>query len=722
MATDIGPKIGLDGEQQFKNALQTTIQRIKTLQSSMVALASDFKAGNISQGEYEKESKKLQGELNGQRDKLKDLQGELDDLADKYGENDSSVNKWQRQLNEGIKTANSASTSVDKLGDETKDTGKEMDTASEKTSGWSDVLKGNLLSSAITSGISAIASAVREVSKAIVDAVKDSAAFADEILTLSAQTGVETDKLQELSYAADLVDVNVETVTKAMAKNIKSMTNAAKGTGTAADAYSALGVEVTNADGSLRDSETVFWELIDALGKVDDETTRDSLSMSIFSKSAQELNPLILAGSEIMAELADEAHNVGYVLDSDTLASLGGTQDAMDRLSLSTDSLKRKFTASFAPDITSAVESINTELGKLIKAYDEGGLEGLVGEISDLVSTVSEELSDEETVAELVEAAKSVLSTFGQAIVDNLPLLFSASLSIVTQLATYISDNTEELSQSAVTLITELSDSLIENLPSLMEAGQSIGASLATAVTSPENLTSLAEAGMQLILEVLKGFVLSVPRGIETVLLVIKNIILAIGTLWGEAIEKGKELVTKILSGISEKVSDVIESGKEIVSNVWEGFKQKVEDAKQWGKDLIKNFIDGLKQKWEDLKQGVKDIAQGIANFLGFSEPKEGPLSNFHTYAPDMMQLFAKGIADNENIVRRQLAKSFNFDSILGNASIQAPTAPAAASTSNNFNISLTINGAGISDPQALADIVIDRLSTQISNARGVYA
>ena len=84
--------------------------------------------------------------------------------------------------------------------------------------------------------------------------------------------------------------------------------------------------------------------------------------------------------------------------------------------------------------------------------------------------------------------------------------------------------------------------------------------------------------------------------------------------------------------------------------------------ALQWGKDLIDNFVSGIKAKISAVTSAVSGIASTVKNFLGFSEPEEGPLSNFHTYAPDMMKLFAKGIKDNEKVVTDQIAKSFNFE------------------------------------------------------------
>ena len=94
------------------------------------------------------------------------------------------------------------------------------------------------------------------------------------------------------------------------------------------------------------------------------------------------------------------------------------------------------------------------------------------------------------------------------------------------------------------------------------------------------------------------------------------------------------------------------EKGKEMIDAVKDGFWEKIESAKNWGKDMIENFISGIKEKWEKLKSTVTDLASTIKSLLGFSEPEEGPLSNFHTFAPDMMTRFAQGIRDNLGLIQ----------------------------------------------------------------------
>ena len=96
---------------------------------------------------------------------------------------------------------------------------------------------------------------------------------------------------------ADLVDTSLGTMTGSMTKLTRAMQKARGGNKDAVATFEQLGVQVTNADGSLRDSTDVFFDIIDALGAMEEGTERDALAMDIFGKSAQELNPLIAAGS-----------------------------------------------------------------------------------------------------------------------------------------------------------------------------------------------------------------------------------------------------------------------------------------------------------------------------------------------------------------------------------------------------------------------------------------
>jgi DNA repair exonuclease SbcCD ATPase subunit len=140
------------------------------------------------------------------------------------------------------------------------------------------------------------------------------------------------------------------------------MFSAQKGTEDYLDAYRKLGVEFTNMDGSLRNSDSVYWEVIDSLGQMANETERDATAMLLLGKSAQDLNPLIKIGSGGVAEFAKEARNMGAVLSNETLAKLGETDDALQRLYQQIEISKRSIGSDIAPDITKAFDTIANKI------------------------------------------------------------------------------------------------------------------------------------------------------------------------------------------------------------------------------------------------------------------------------------------------------------------------------------------------------------------------
>lgn len=113
----------------------------------------------------------------------------------------------------------------------------------------------------------------------------------------------------------------------------------------------------------------------------------------------------------------------------------------------------------------------------------------------------------------------------------------------------------------------------------------------------------------------------------------------------------GTKLVSSIASGISSMVSLAVGAIGSVGSSIGSGFRTVISNALQWGRDLIDNFVQGIRNTIGKVTSVVSSVAGSVKKFLGFSEPEEGPLSNFHTFAPDMMQLFAKGIDDNAKLV-----------------------------------------------------------------------
>lgn len=194
--------------------------------------------------------------------------------------------------------------------------------------------------------------------KGLMDCSVAAAKNADSLITLSSQTGLSVERLQELQYASELVDVSIDQIADALKSMIGTMKDASSGTGDAAEAYKRLGVRVTDAQGNLRDSNEVFEEIIRRLSEVKNPTERAALAMKIFGEEAGRLNPLIEDGGKKLKQLSKEAHDMGYVMSDETVSSLGELDDAMQRFDNTSEAVKNQMALALLPVLTSVLNII----------------------------------------------------------------------------------------------------------------------------------------------------------------------------------------------------------------------------------------------------------------------------------------------------------------------------------------------------------------------------
>ncbi|MBR0599051.1 hypothetical protein [Sinanaerobacter chloroacetimidivorans] len=155
---------------------------------------------------------------------------------------------------------------------------------------------------------------------------------ADDINTLAKQTGLTTEAIQKFQYASDIIDVPLETFTGSLAKLTKNMQSAKNGSKNVVSAFDELGISFLDSNGQLRNNQDVFYDVIDALGKMENQTQRDALAMQIFGKSAQDLNPLMLGGADSLKQMGEEAEKAGLILSQDALDAANAFNDELDIL------------------------------------------------------------------------------------------------------------------------------------------------------------------------------------------------------------------------------------------------------------------------------------------------------------------------------------------------------------------------------------------------------
>nr|DAZ08886.1 MAG TPA: tail tape measure [Caudoviricetes sp.] len=407
---NINTRFTLSGEKEYKQAISEIGNGMNVLNSEMRKVQSAYAQNADSVEALSAKNDVLGRKISTQTEKIEYLRAALQQSAEKYGEADKRTMQWQTSLNNAEADLNNLNNQFDENKKKIEESSKEMGNLGDVVNGLTsklgiqlpDSMKSSMnamgsldaSSLALAGGFAAVAAAIVKVEKAMISMTKESASFADNIITLSMQTGQTTDQLQEFSYATELIDVSVDTLQGSLTKLTNNMQDTMNGTGNAKASFEALGVSVTNADGSMRSANDVFYETIDALGQVKNETERDAMSMDIFGRSAQDLNPLIIQGSKTLKAYADEAHNMGYVLDDEALSALGAVDDAYQRLQKTQEGVKNQLTVEFAPYLEEFYGDVTTMVKDGGKAIKDSGIVDAFGMLLETVGDILNPMSD----------------------------------------------------------------------------------------------------------------------------------------------------------------------------------------------------------------------------------------------------------------------------------------------------------------------------------------
>ena len=336
-----------------------------------------------------------------------------------------------------------------------------------------------------------------------------------------------------------------------------------------------------------------------------------------------------------------------YTMLDNLKLGYGGTKQEMERLLADAEKLTGiHYDISNLNDVYSAIHVIQGELGITGTTAEEaastftGSFAAMKASVQNVLASLT--LGEDITPAleGLVESARTFLvdnlapmvMNLAQGLVNNLPAIVQAGLDIVVALATGIADNIDELIPAIVSCVLEIVDIL----------------------TQPETLEKLIGAAAQIIGGIAQGLIKALPT----------------------LIEKVPQIILNVVQSLIECIPMLIQGLVTVWESVGNALVDLIKGAGDWGRDLIDNFVQGIRERIQHVIDTVKEVAQTVKNFLGFSEPEDGPLSNFHTYAPDMMELFARGIRENASLVTDSIDDAFNVGTQIVNVAAAGAAAP----------------------------------------------
>ena len=335
--------------------------------------------------------------------------------------------------------------------------------------------------------------------------------------------------------------------------------------------------------------------------------------------------------------------------------------------------------------IKEMVSTVKT-FAKNIMPVIKQALSGVTTLISELAPDIAAELPQlvSDLLPQIIEAGTQIFQALVKGISDNIGTITQAAITAITTIATALIQNTGPLVLSLATIITTIAQALPTILPDLINA---IVEQIPTVIQAViDCMPAIIDGTIQIVTAIAEALVDNIDLIIDGAVQIIDALTMSlsdsdtaaklaqsaleiIGTLTMELLKNlpdiladgiliAVELIKGIAQGMVDYFAPVSDALSDMLIDLTDWFSRKWNDFKEWGSDMIQAFIDGIKEKWQSLKDTVCDVASSVKDFLGFSEPDKGPLSNFHTFAPDMMDLFAKGIADNEDTITMQFNRS----------------------------------------------------------------
>lgn len=364
--------------------------------------------------------------------------------------------------------------------------------------------------------------------------------------------------------------------------------------------------------------------------------------------SEAERNQLIM---ETLSGTYDEASDAFY-RNNEALVQAREAQAQMDaslaQLGTQVTNVKNKLIGEFLPSLSQVTQG----LAMMLQGMD-GGSQVFSSGITNLVNTFVTSLP------QFINFGIQIVTAIAQGLVQSLPAIATAGGQLLLQIGNGIVTYLPQLVAQLPAIITAIINFLTENFPTILQKGFEMVTNLALGMVNA--IPDLVAQLPALITAIVNFIAQNLPTLLEQGVIMIGRIAVGIVQSIPDLVAVLPQLIAAIVSGIAALLGSLIESGKSMVNAVGQGVKSLVNSAITWGKDLIQNFIDGITSKFSALKSKVTSIASTVKNLIGFSEPKEGPLSNFHTYAPDMIDLFTQGIDQNKGKIRNAMIDALDF-------------------------------------------------------------
>ena len=691
-AVNIGPKIGIDGEAEYRRQINQIIQQQKTYESQLSAITSALGKNATAQDKAAATGGVMADMIKTQEQRISMLSDMLSKAKEKYGETDTATLKWQQAVNEATADLNKMQTELRSATQDTENLGDSMDDAGQQSLTFSDLLKSNLLSNAIMSGFSRLADAAKQ--------------FAQNMVTTAAEIKAQNSQFSQTF--GDMADQATAAI-KRVADESGILSTRLQDSGTKIYAFAkASGADSQTA---LQLMETALQAAADSAAYYDKSLSETTETLQSFLKGNYE-NDAALGLSATEATRNAKA----YELFGTEFNKLSEIQKQQTLLKMVTDAQALSGAAGQAAREMTGWENVTGNLSEVWRQFQArvGApfLEALVPIIQDITTKMQDLTSgiDWDAFAQQVSSIIEAIVTNAQSIIAAITAIAAgiAAFKIITlisnigKLKTAIIALNLAMTANPIGILIAAISALISAIVYLWTTNDDFRAAITSAWETIKSTASTVFSA------VANFFTDTVPNAAKNMWNAIKtavdNIISFFQNLYNSVAQYISNIATTIVNGFNSAVSFI---------------KSLPSLALQWGADFIQGLIDGIKAKISGVVNAVKEVADTVKSYLHFSRPDVGPLRQYERWMPDMMQGLAKGITDNMGPIREALR------TVTGSMQLELQPAmaiPAQGMTYNAGGITIHIYPAEGQDEQAIADAIAYRLQDMTARKGAVFA
>lgn len=585
----------------------------------------------------------------GAKDKLKMLIAAQESMSkqladgkispEQYRDFEREIESTRQQLTRLEAAASGTDDAVADVGDAARDAGEKAEKAS---GGWS-VLKGalaDLAASAIKTAASAISDTAQEM-------ITGAAEYGDTIDKMSQKMGMSSDAYQEWDFVLQHCGASIESLKPAM----KTLATAAE---SGSDAFAQLGISQEQIAGMSQ--EQLFDATIAGLQNVTDETQRTYLAGKLLGRGATELGPLLNTSADDVADMRAQVHDLGGVMGSDAVKAAAAYQDILQNMQYAFSGLKNNISGELLPTLTLIMDGVTKML--------TGGGDEVAAAVGDLVVSLSGQLT------------------------AQAPRMMSVALTFIAALVTGLLSALPDLTGTSVELVGALLLGIAEQLPGIIVAAATAVQGIVDKITSPESITLLVQAAVQILLALANGLVGALPELIDTIPIIITNLVDAVLASLPEIVEAGLQIIIALASGIVTNSGHVLAVVPKLIVALVHAFGSYVSSVAGIGKAIVDGIRKGITEQWQRLKADVSNLFTGLVDWIKKLLGIHSPSTVFAGIGTNMAKGIGAGWQDTIGDINRDIAATLQPQYVVGvdmqglyaqAATLQTAAAPAAA-------------------------------------------